>query len=87
MTRLLRLMRRRPVRLLARAITGYSWDDAGRISCEYWPCRACDRAGRTGWRERERWHADRRRRLTVLAILRPDDPALPRPHWWRRWWS
>ncbi|ROO51043.1 hypothetical protein EDC02_5907 [Micromonospora sp. Llam0] len=29
-------------------------------TCAQWPCRRCDRAGRYGWRERQRWHDARR---------------------------
>lgn len=36
-----------------------------RAPCVIWPCRRCDRAGRTSWRVREAWHTQRRRRIEV----------------------
>lgn len=30
------------------------------MDCAQWPCRRCDKAGRTSWRAREGWHLVRR---------------------------
>lgn len=51
------------LRLLYRRATG--------LRCVHWPCRRCDRAGRTSWRSREQWHRGRRRRVipVVMAVL------------------
>lgn len=40
------------------------------MDCALWPCRRCNRAGRTSWRVREAWHQQRRERRTmdVLAV-------------------
>lgn len=37
--------------------------------CVIWPCRRCDQAGRTSWRSREAWHAERRHRRLVNASV------------------
>lgn len=37
------------------------WRATGQLPCKTWPCKRCDQAGRTSWRSRERWLADRRR--------------------------
>lgn len=36
--------------------------------CTVWPCKRCDRAGRTSWRVRGRWHAARRD-MALIAIF------------------
>lgn len=33
-----------------------------RVPCANWPCRRCDKAGRSSWRAREKWHASVRSR-------------------------
>lgn len=38
-----------------------------RTPCATFPCKRCDKAGRTSWRSRETWHAKRRRRSLLAA--------------------
>lgn len=37
------------------------------MKCVHWPCRRCDRAGRSSWRSREAWHKARRARLIRIG--------------------
>ncbi len=38
-----------------------------RTPCTTFPCKRCDKAGRTSWRSREAWHAKRRNRALLVV--------------------
>lgn len=39
------------------------------LACVTWPCRRCNREGRTSWRVRQAWHANRRKALRQDALV------------------